>query len=50
MMKLTLFLYTVFKLPDAQFEKLEKAATSHPPHRVVDPSKSWGIDIFEDEK
>ncbi|KAF8607340.1 hypothetical protein BDV93DRAFT_603951 [Ceratobasidium sp. AG-I] len=40
----------VFKLPDAQFEKLEKAATSHPPHRVVDPSKSWGLDIFEDEK
>ncbi|ELU36490.1 aldo-keto reductase [Rhizoctonia solani AG-1 IA] len=33
-----------------QFEKLEKAAASHPPHRVVDPSKSWGVDVFEDEK
>ncbi|KAH7337609.1 NADP-dependent oxidoreductase domain-containing protein [Rhizoctonia solani] len=40
----------VFKLPDAQFNRLEKAAASHPPHRVVDPSKSWGLDIFEDEK
>ncbi|KAG8714117.1 hypothetical protein FRC09_017987 [Ceratobasidium sp. 395] len=40
----------VFKLPDAQFQKLEKAAASHPPQRVVDPSKSWGVDVFEDEK
>ncbi|KAJ1301120.1 hypothetical protein OPQ81_003533 [Rhizoctonia solani] len=40
----------IFKLPEEQFNKLEKAATSHPQHRVVDPSKSWGIDIFEDEK
>ncbi|CUA68644.1 hypothetical protein RSOLAG22IIIB_08018 [Rhizoctonia solani] len=40
----------IFKLPEEQFNKLEKAATSHPPHRVVDPSKRWGIDIFEDEK
>ncbi|CAE6511350.1 unnamed protein product [Rhizoctonia solani] len=40
----------IFKLPEEQFNKLEKAATSHPPHRVVDPKKSWGIDVFEDEK
>ncbi|KAG8721763.1 hypothetical protein FRC08_010395 [Ceratobasidium sp. 394] len=40
----------VFKLPDPLFQKLEKAAASHPPQRVVDPSKSWGVDIFEDEK
>ncbi|CAE6462321.1 unnamed protein product [Rhizoctonia solani] len=40
----------IFKLPEEQFNKLEKAATSHHPHRVVDPSKSWGVDIFEDEK
>ncbi|QRV84909.1 aldo/keto reductase family protein [Ceratobasidium sp. AG-Ba] len=40
----------VFKLPNDQFEKLEKAASSHPPQRVVDPSKSWGVDIFEDNK
>ncbi|KAF8691877.1 reductase, partial [Rhizoctonia solani] len=40
----------IFKLPEEQFEKLEKAAASHPPHRVVDPSKSWGVDVFEDEK
>ncbi|CAE6365076.1 unnamed protein product [Rhizoctonia solani] len=39
----------VFKLPEEQFRKLEKAATSHPPHRVVDPGKSWGIDVFEDK-
>ncbi|CAE7150333.1 unnamed protein product [Rhizoctonia solani] len=40
----------IFKLPEEQFNKLEKAATSHPPHRVVDYSESWGIDIFEDKK
>ncbi|KAG9085840.1 hypothetical protein FS749_004070, partial [Ceratobasidium sp. UAMH 11750] len=40
----------VFKLPDPLFQKLEKAAASHPPQRVVDPSKPWGVDIFEDEK
>ncbi|KAG8738556.1 hypothetical protein FRC12_016715, partial [Ceratobasidium sp. 428] len=40
----------VFKLPDAQFQRLEKAAASYPPQRVVDPSKSWGVDVFEDEK
>ncbi|CAE6440105.1 unnamed protein product [Rhizoctonia solani] len=40
----------IFKLPEEQFKQLEKAATSHPPHRVVDPSGSWGIDIFEDKK
>ncbi|THU85463.1 Aldo/keto reductase [Dendrothele bispora CBS 962.96] len=37
------------KLPDELFEKLEKAATSHPPERGSNPSKSWGLDfdIFE---
>ncbi|CAE6488232.1 unnamed protein product [Rhizoctonia solani] len=40
----------VFKLPKEQFNKLEKAATSHSSRRVVDPSESWGVDIFEDEK
>ncbi|KAG9081805.1 hypothetical protein FS749_007377 [Ceratobasidium sp. UAMH 11750] len=41
--------FQVFELPDTLFQKLEKAAASHPPQRVVDPSKSWGVDIFEDE-
>jgi len=36
----------VVALPEAAFEKLEKAATSHKPQRGLDPSKSWGIDIF----
>ncbi|CAE6365031.1 unnamed protein product, partial [Rhizoctonia solani] len=40
----------IFKLPEAKFKELEKAATSHPPRRVVDPSESWGVDVFEDEK
>lgn len=29
---------------------LEKAAAAHPPSRAVDPSESWGLDIFEDKK
>lgn len=38
-------------LPDELFQKLEAAAASHPPRRVVDPSKGWGLgfDVFEDE-
>ncbi|KDQ07520.1 hypothetical protein BOTBODRAFT_192345 [Botryobasidium botryosum FD-172 SS1] len=39
----------VFRLPTKLYEKLETAATSHKPQRVGDPSKAWGIDIFEDE-
>ncbi|EMD39495.1 hypothetical protein CERSUDRAFT_80875 [Gelatoporia subvermispora B] len=40
----------VVALPDDLFETLETAATSHPPHRVGNPSKGWGIpfDIFDD--
>ncbi|KAG6829785.1 hypothetical protein H0H92_003440, partial [Tricholoma furcatifolium] len=37
----------VVSIPDALFERLEKAAVSHKPERSVDPSKSWGVDIFE---
>jgi hypothetical protein len=40
----------VFTLPPDLFDELESAATSHRPHRLSDPSSSWGIDIFEDEK
>ncbi|PFH54002.1 hypothetical protein AMATHDRAFT_78743 [Amanita thiersii Skay4041] len=36
----------VVSLPPAAFEKLEKAATSHEPQRGSDPSKRWGVDIF----
>ncbi|KAI0629805.1 NADP-dependent oxidoreductase domain-containing protein [Trametes polyzona] len=41
----------IVKLPEDLFNKLEKAATSHPPQRVVNPSKNWGLpyDIFEDD-
>jgi len=37
-------------LPQAAFDKIEKAALSHPPKRTLNPSKGWGIDdVFEDE-
>jgi len=38
--------FEVVTLPQKSFDELEKAATSHPPQRAVDPSKGWGIDIF----
>jgi len=40
----------VVALPQESFEKLEKAAISHKPHRTANPSKSWGLDfdIFDD--
>jgi diketogulonate reductase-like aldo/keto reductase len=40
----------VFALPKELFDKIESAATSHPPKRLINPSRSWGLDIFEDEK
>ncbi|KAK7695590.1 hypothetical protein QCA50_000226 [Cerrena zonata] len=41
----------VVSLPKHLFEKLEEAATSHSPQRVVNPSKGWGLDfdVFDDE-
>lgn len=41
-------MFAVFEIPDDLFEKLEKAAAAHPPQRVVDPSKTWGVDIFDE--
>jgi len=43
--------FDVHALPDELFQKLEEAATSHDPSRVVNPSKGWGLgfDLFEDE-
>ncbi|EIN06805.1 Aldo/keto reductase [Punctularia strigosozonata HHB-11173 SS5] len=40
----------VTALPDDLFDELEKAATSHKPQRVVNPSKGWGLDfdVFDD--
>jgi len=37
-------------LPADLFAKLETAATSHPPQRVVNPSKGWGLefDVFDE--
>jgi diketogulonate reductase-like aldo/keto reductase len=40
----------VFALPKELFDKIESAATSHPSKRLINPSRSWGLDIFEDEK
>ncbi|KJA17444.1 hypothetical protein HYPSUDRAFT_46386 [Hypholoma sublateritium FD-334 SS-4] len=37
----------VVTLPDSAFELLENAAASHEPVRSVDPSKSWGVDIWK---
>jgi len=41
---------TVFTLPADFFKELEDVATAHQPHRLSDPSDSWGVDIFEDDK
>ncbi|KAG2054092.1 hypothetical protein BDR06DRAFT_955683 [Suillus hirtellus] len=39
----------VFELPQEDFERLETAATSHPPQRVVNPSAGWKLpfDVFD---
>ncbi|GLB38574.1 putative aldo/keto reductase family protein [Lyophyllum shimeji] len=37
----------ITKIPDRLFNTLEAVATSHKPERSVDPSKKWGVDIFE---
>lgn len=41
----------VYELPEESFNKLEEAATSHPPQRISNPSKSWGLDfdVFDDD-
>lgn len=41
----------MYELPEELFQKLEDAATSHPPQRVANPSKSWGLDfdVFDDD-
>ncbi|OBZ71616.1 putative oxidoreductase C26F1.07 [Grifola frondosa] len=43
--------FQISKLPAELFDKLENAATAHPPQRVVNPSKTWGLDfdIFDDD-
>ena len=42
-------LFEVTPLPQELFDKLEHAAASHPPQRVVNPSENWGLgyDVFE---
>jgi len=39
----------VFALPEDLFQMLEKAATSHPPQRIVNPSRTYNLpfDIFD---
>ncbi|KAF8549525.1 hypothetical protein OG21DRAFT_1599113 [Imleria badia] len=41
----------IFELPPEDFERLERAAFSHPPKRVVNPSKGWKLpfDVFDGE-
>ncbi|KAH9932757.1 NADP-dependent oxidoreductase domain-containing protein [Epithele typhae] len=43
--------YHVTKLPETLFQKLEDAATSHPPKRVLNPSTRYnlGYDLFDDD-
>ncbi|KIJ61080.1 hypothetical protein HYDPIDRAFT_97310 [Hydnomerulius pinastri MD-312] len=43
--------YDVFEIPKEDFEKLEAAATSHKPQRVVNPSAGWKLpfDVFDGE-
>ena len=38
----------VFELPQDVFQRIEAAAAAHPPKRIVNPSKSWGVDIFDE--
>lgn len=47
---LTLIPCIVTALPTDLFNELEAAAAAHPPQRVVNPSKGWGLDfdIFDD--
>jgi len=40
--------FQVAKLPDAAFERIEQAASAHPRVRLFDPSRSWGLDVFEE--
>ncbi|KAG2118392.1 NADP-dependent oxidoreductase domain-containing protein [Suillus clintonianus] len=39
----------VFEIPQEDFDMLEKAAASHPPQRVVNPSMGWKLpfDVFD---
>ncbi|KAH6912568.1 NADP-dependent oxidoreductase domain-containing protein [Coprinopsis sp. MPI-PUGE-AT-0042] len=39
--------FQTVRLPQRHFEAIEKAANSHKPQRQIDPSKGWGVDIFE---
>ncbi|KAF9522574.1 NADP-dependent oxidoreductase domain-containing protein [Crepidotus variabilis] len=39
--------FKVSRLPLNLFEQLENAASAHKPARGSDPSKHWGVDIFE---
>lgn len=43
--------FPVFELPEELFNELETAAASHPPKRVVNMSKQWGLgfDVFDEE-
>lgn len=41
--------FGIAKLPTSHFDAIERAASSHPPKRAVNPN--WGgIDVFEDDK
>ncbi len=37
--------FAVVALPDDLFNKLEEAATSHKPKRILNPSTGWKLDF-----
>ncbi|KAH7096727.1 NADP-dependent oxidoreductase domain-containing protein [Auriculariales sp. MPI-PUGE-AT-0066] len=38
----------LYELPQHLFDKIEAAAAAHPQKRIVNPSKGWGFDIFDE--
>lgn len=44
--EIVLILETVTLLPQKAFEQIEEAAAAHEPRRSLDPSKHWGVDIY----
>lgn len=42
-----IYYFIVTALPQAAFDRLEKAAISHEPIKVLDPSPHWGVDLWD---
>ncbi|KAF9478221.1 hypothetical protein BDN70DRAFT_880285 [Pholiota conissans] len=39
--------FKITALPQEAFERLERAATSHPPVKLLDPTPHWGVDFWD---